>query len=75
VKFAYLAAAALTVLMVANVLLWKRAGSPVDHDRKHDPVPVTVAGAIAAFTTGITLLMLLWWVVEQALSAWRSRGA
>ena len=59
---AYLVAALIGMAMGVSVLLWKRAGSPVDHERTHDPVPVTVAGTLA----------MLWWITARAWEAWQA---
>lgn len=69
---AYLVAALIGMAMGVSVLLWKRAGSPVDHERTHDPVPVTVAGTIATFVVSVATLAMLWWITARAWEAWQA---
>ena len=68
-----LGAVVVSVGMALNVIWWKMSGSPVDHDREHDSIPVTVAGVIASFLTLIFMFLMFWWLAAQALDAWRGR--
>lgn len=68
---AFVLAGAFTMAAAVDVLLWKRAGAK-NPEQEHDPLLVTVGGAITTFVVAISVVVLLWWAVLNAFRAWRN---